>query len=113
MNKKIIFTLILSSIFASGCAHFHEVKGTETQSEIPAGTRVSIGSKEVKEGEKVDVFKRVCTTRGGGRRGHSKICRNDKLGEATVLKVLDEDSSIVQPDQGVVFEPGLVVEKRQ
>lgn len=110
-NKLVLSCLLLSSWFATGCAHMHAVQGIEKQSEIPDGIRVSIGSQEVKEGDKVDVLKQVCKSGGSGR-GRSKSCTDKKMGEAKVLKVLDHDSAIVEPDPGVILEAGMKVEKK-
>lgn len=93
-------------------AHTHSVQGTERKSEIPAGVRVAIGSSEINEGDKVDVFRSICKSISTGRRGVRKSCQDDKVGEARVLKVLDHDSAIVEPDQGLTMDTEMKVEKK-
>jgi hypothetical protein len=41
-----------------------------------------------------------------------KSCQDDKVGEARVLKVLDHDSAIVEPDQGLTMDTEMKVEKK-
>ncbi len=113
MLKKIgLLSLMLGAYMVSGCAHTHSVQGPEQKSEIPEGVRVAIGSTEVKEGEKVNVFRSVCKTVSRTRGGTTNSCRDDKVGEALVLKVLDHDAAIVQPDQGVTMDTNMKVEKQ-
>lgn len=114
MKTKIILLSILIGVFgASGCAHIHPVQGAEQKSEIPEGVRVSIGSSEVKEGEKVDVLRPVCKKVRRPRGGSKNSCKDQKVGEARILKVLDHDSAIVEPDQGLTMDTGMKVEKQR
>ncbi len=110
------FTTILlvaaTMILGAGCGHLHKVQGTETPSTIPEGVRVSIGSKEVKEGDKVDVMQSVCKQVSGPRVGTRNVCHSEKVGEAVVLKVLDHDSAIVQPQQTLIMDSKMSVEKQ-
>lgn len=110
LNTLAVATLAL--IFSAGCGHLHKVQGVETPSEIPEGIRVSIGSKEVKEGEKVDVLHSVCKQVSGGRAGTRNVCHSEKIGEALILKVLDHDSAIVKPDNGLTMDAKMTVEKK-
>jgi len=114
MKAKIVLLSVLTGAFwASGCAHTHSVQGPEQKSEIPEGVRVSIGSSEIKEGEKVDVLRSVCKKVRRPRRGSVNSCTDQKVGEARVLKVLDHDSAIVEPDQGLTMDTGMKVEKQR
>jgi hypothetical protein len=110
---KTILVVVSTMILGAGCGHLHKVQGTETPSTIPEGVRVSIGSKEVKEGDKVDVMQSVCKqVNAGPRVGTRNVCHNEKIGEAVVLKVLDHDSAIVQPQQGLTMDSKMRVEKQ-
>lgn len=111
---KFVFLLsMLSMSFAVGCAHSHSVQGVEKKSEIPEGIRVAIGSKEVNEGEILDVLKSKCKTILRARGGSSEKCVTEKVGEAVVLKILDHDSAIVEPRNNLKMEAGMSVEKRK
>lgn len=112
-RKMFVFGALAAGVGLAGCAtHDHKVEGAQARSEIPEGIRVGIGSKEVKEGDRVSVLRSECTERSSGRAGGSRTsCRDIKVGEALVLKVLDHDTAIVRPDLGVVMDSKLKVEK--
>lgn len=112
--KRGIFALalVLSGGSLIGCAHTHAVHGMQTKSEIPAGFRVGIGSTEIKEGDRVAVLKPECKETGGGRNGKTKFCLDKKVGEASVLKVLDHDSAIVAPEGTLTMDETMKVEKQ-
>ena len=108
------FSVLVLAGFAlglGGCAHSHKVQGHEAKSEIPEGFRVAIGSKEVKDGDRVRVFRSVCKQVTILRGASVNKCKDEKVGEALVLKVLDHDAAIVQPDEGVVMDTSMQVEK--
>ncbi|OQW53853.1 MAG: hypothetical protein A4S09_06450 [Proteobacteria bacterium SG_bin7] len=109
--KRKFFVLSLAFGFV-GCGHVHGVQGPVTKSEIPEGIQVGIGGQEVKPGDKVAIRKSVCkSVFKGGRIGRVNECSYEKIGEALVLKVLDHDSAIVKPDEGVKIEGDMLVEK--
>ncbi len=113
--KRSFLSLIVASIQigVAGCGHIHEVQGPVTKSETPEGIQVGIGGKEVKEGDRVIVVNSVCKlVFKGARAGKMNECHYEKTGEAVVLKVLDHDSAIVRPDDGVKIETGMTVEKK-
>ncbi len=101
-------------ILLSGCAHIHQVKSPQTDAEVSAsaGVRVEIGSNEVREGEKVDVLDRKChETRG--TRLREPTCHYVKVGEARVTRILDSESAIVTPENGMSMRPSMRVEKQK
>jgi hypothetical protein len=117
MNKggilkiKMLTTAVLLFL-STACAHSHPVEGPEKQSEIPEGIRVAMGGSELKEGERINVTKSECTKEFRGRQGNVKKCISKKIGEATVIKILDHDSAIVKPDDGVAMDKDTRVEKQ-
>ncbi|MBX2987783.1 MAG: hypothetical protein KF802_07775 [Bdellovibrionaceae bacterium] len=99
-----------------GCVHSaHKVDGPQEKAEIPAGVRVGIGGKEVKEGDTVSVFTTSChtTTMGEDRPRRKKECHDKQVGSALVLKILDHDSAIVSPQNGLVMDTSMKVEKQK
>lgn len=113
MKRKFFAFVVTGLVFGIvGCGHMHGVQGPVTKSEIPEGIQVGIGGKEVKPGDRVSVRKSVCkSVFKGGRVGRVNECSYEKVGEALVLKVLDHDSAIVKPDDGVKIEGDMTVEK--
>ncbi len=111
----VVFSLLTVSLATSACGHLpHKVVGNEPASTIPEGVRVRIGEKEVKEGERVNVFTTSCQkeytpSKGGTEKSH---CTRNKVGEAVVVKILDHDSAIVNPNPGLVMSTEMTVEKQ-
>tara|TARA_B110001454_G_scaffold122549_1_gene114421 strand:- start:16732 stop:17082 length:351 start_codon:yes stop_codon:yes gene_type:complete len=95
---KLVFLMLSVLAFNVGCAHYHKIMGTEQRSEIPEGVRVKIGSPEVKEGDSVDIFKKVCPK----RKSNAKIeqvdhsCDSVKVGTSKVIKILTKDTAIIE-----------------
>jgi hypothetical protein len=112
MKYKIILLMSLSLGAGVGCTHLHLVDGPISKTEMPSGIKVGIGSQEVKEGDKVVVIKSVCKTAARGRVGQINQCFFENSGEARVVSVLGIDSAIVQPDEGVILDSSMRVEKR-
>ncbi len=112
--KNVFLALVIAGFGFGviGCAHMHEVAGPVEKSEIPEGVKVGIGGKEVAEGEKVAVMKSVCKSVTRNRGGSFNQCHYAKVGEALVLKVLDHDSAIVRPDEGIKMDESMRVEKQ-
>jgi hypothetical protein len=112
--KELFVTLLIVGAGGSliGCAHVHSVGSPIAKSEIPEGIQVGIGGQEVSEGEKVAVMKSVCKKVTRNRGGSFNQCHYEKAGEALVLKVLDHDSAIVRPDEGLQMDSSMRVEKQ-
>lgn len=116
MNRKYLSLILPLLFFNVGCSHLaHKVDGPQEQSEIPAGIRVSVGGKEVKEGDTLTVFQTTChkTFIGDTRPRSTKECHDGPIGTAIVLKVLDHDSAIVTPQNGLVMNTSMRVEKQK
>lgn len=111
LKSSTLFFVFTGLVFQSGCAHLHPVDGAVAKSEIPEGFQVRIGGAEVAEGEKVTVLQPVCTRKARVRGGTINECKDVKAGEATVLKILDHDSAIVQPDGDFKMDRTMKVEK--
>lgn len=115
MNYKSKTLALIALLFSVGCAHSHQVSGPQEKAEIPAGIRVGIGGKEVKERDKVSVFITNCRRNIGSRRiqdGTLEQCTDKEVGTAIVLKVLDHDSAIVAPENDLVMNTSMKVEKQ-
>lgn len=112
-NVSLVVALFSASLLA-GCAH-STMRGSVAMKANDGEAHVCMGDKEVKAGDRVALFKNVCTgARSGGRIGDSAAptsCTKKKLGEGTVERALNEHYSVVKVDPGVQFEEGTVVEK--
>lgn len=111
-NISLVLILVGLGVGLAGCAHVHQVDGSIAKSEIPEGVRVGIGGQEVKEGDKVAIMKSACKMVNRPRTGVINQCHYTKVGEALVLKILDKDSSIVRPDEGITMDNSMQVEKQ-
>lgn len=110
--KQSLFISVMAVTFMSGCVHSHKVIGTQEPEQLPAGVKVQIGSKEIKEGQKVNVLTEVCTNKKRLRGGDIIECKSENRGEALVLKVLDHDLAIIEPLNGLVMDRSMKVEKQ-
>jgi hypothetical protein len=74
--------------------------------------QVCLGKGEVDAGDRVTLFRNVCTPTTGQRTQERVLCEKRESGKGTVQAVLNEHYSAVKVDPGVQFEEGTVVEKR-
>ncbi len=112
MNKMYAVTLIALAVASSGCAHSHIVEAEPSRTERPEGIKANIGGKEVREGDRLRVFTNLCRKQSGPRGISREVCRSSIIGEARVLKILDDDSSIVEPLNGLVMDSDMHVERK-
>lgn len=104
----------LAVLFAlAGCSHAL-MRGTVAMKVSDEEAHVCMGDNEVKAGDKVTLYKNVCTpTRMAGREADgSAACKKVRSGEGFVERTFNEHYSLVKVDPGVQFEEGTVVEKR-
>lgn len=111
--KKSVFILIPLFLLSVGCAHNHKVEGIHSTDEVPAGFKVSIGKAEISDGEVVDVFAPSCHIVVGGHGQKKKECHSKKVGQAKVLKVLDDKSAIIEPLNDLKLNSEMNVEKQK
>lgn len=111
---RIIITtiFILLSLINIGCAHYHKVEGVQERTEIPEGMRVKIGSKEVQEGDFVDVFKAKCTKKRMHRYDTDfNRCVYEKIGKTQVIKVLTSDTAVVSHPEDFIIDNDMYIER--
>lgn len=106
-SQMIIFSLAT----LVGCAH-STMRGSVAMKINDEEAHVCMGDKEVKAGDRVALFRNVCTgVRGGPKIGPSGTCEKKRIGAGTVERTLNEHYSLVKVDKGVQFEEGAIVEK--
>jgi hypothetical protein len=115
MKSISLVATVFSISMLAGCAH-STMRGSVAMKGNDEEAHVCLGDKEVKAGDRIALFKNVCTggKGGGGRSGEgggSGACKKVKLGEGTVERTLNEHYSVVKVDPGVQFEEGSIVEK--
>lgn len=115
MNLRKIFLLIaLFVLIITGCAHHSLMRGTVAMKISDTEAHVCINNFEVKEGERVTLFRNVCPTKGERlvlAQTTGIVCKKVQVGMGTVTKILNEHYSIVKFDTGVTFDEGSFIEK--
>lgn len=105
--------LLLGAIVGGvgSCSHLHPVVDTKPKLGVPNGVSVGIGSEEVKEGDKLIVYRSTCHD---GRAPARQLdgCRDREVGSAIVFKILSGNSAIVKPQSGLVMDRSMNVKKQ-
>jgi hypothetical protein len=74
---------------------------------------VCLGENEVKQGDKVALFRSDCTPVGTSNRAASPYgpaCKKIKVGEGEITQLLNEHYSVVKTSPSVALQEGLIVE---
>lgn len=109
--KAVLFLSAASAMFLTlGCATSPKNTCKASIAHSPTEYDVCIGDKQVQTGDRVAFFKERCS--GGGRSG-PKRCHKEKVGEASVLKTLDEHLSTVRLDSEFEITEQMTIEKKQ
>lgn len=115
MKAEIFLATAIVAIGTSGCAH-HAMRGSVAMKTSDSEAHVCLGKGEVKAGDRLTLYKNVCTTKGGGGRGeggnNGGSCQIKELGMGSVQTILNDHYSVVKFDQGVQFEEGTFVEMK-
>lgn len=108
--KAVLLTFAISF---SGCAH-SLMRGTVAMKTSNDEGHVCLGKGEVKTGDRVTIFKNVCTGKGAKEQfsGTTGSCEMEQKGMGTVKSIINDHYSVVKFDPGVSFEEGTMVEKR-
>ncbi|MGK5087348.1 hypothetical protein WDW86_07300 [Bdellovibrionota bacterium FG-2] len=74
---------------------------------------IGLGSNEVKVGDRVTILKNECQRPPAVWSGvkTDPLCSKVRIGEATILRSLNEDYSVAKVDPGVLFKEMMIVEK--
>ena len=108
-----LISLVSALVLGVGCMHLHKVETSPETQEFAGTVKVSIGGKEVKEGEKLKVYKSKCKTVYGGHIGKRQECKHVKAGDAEVVKILDSEFALAKPLNGLVIDSNMTVEKEE
>lgn len=114
MKIKNVAVIFLGTLVLSSCAHHSTMRGSVAMKTGDDTAHVCLGDKEVKIGDKVFVYKNVCTNNNVDRTTKSHLnvtCKKEKIGEGSILNVINEHYSEVKFDAGVPFTEGTIVEK--
>lgn len=107
MNYKILI-LSLGVFSLAGCATHSLMRGSVAMKVSDTEAHVCLGDKEVKVGDKVNIYKSECTQSAGSK---GTNCVKVKAGEGSVTQLLNEHYSVIKFDKGVEFKEGTIVEK--
>lgn len=113
MKTKNVLTVIITAIAFSSCAH-SVMRGTVAMKTSPDEAHVCLGQGEVKAGDRVDVYKNVCTGQGLNSQISTvtALCEKKLMGMGTVKEIINGHYSVVKFDSGVQFGEGTLVERR-
>ena len=111
MKVKAYLVLAATVVALSGCTH-SVMRGTVAMKTSDSEAHVCMGQGEVKAGDRVTLFRNVCTPPVSTRVPGRVLCEKREIGKGTVQEVLNEHYSVVKFDPGVQFEEGTFVEKR-
>ncbi|MBY0383723.1 hypothetical protein K2X05_01075 [bacterium] len=109
MKPTAIITISLLISGLSGCAH-SVMRGSVAMKISSNQAHVCIDKSEVKAGDRVSLFRNICTSKSV-ESGGSRSCEKHQIGMGTVKENISEHYSLVQFDEGVLFEEGSFVEK--
>ena len=101
----------LLGLFSVSCAHTHRVQVEEGTSQ-PSAVQVGIGSEEVKEGDRLDVIDYECKPVTMFRK-KKRMCKDVKVGQATITKVLGPQLALATPEPGLKLTKKMRVEKKE
>ncbi len=107
--KFTLFILLAMLFGVTGCGHLHKVSPDQPSS-VTEAVEFNIGSKEVKEGDILNIYDQSC--RKVRRPRNSEKCIDRKIGEGRVSKVIDENSSLVIPNDGIKIDKTMKVERK-
>lgn len=107
------FVAILFLLTLSACGHFHRVLEPKPTPLAPEGIKVKIGSKEVRAGDQVVVFKSICKSPSTTRGNAPQRCTQKTMGRAKVVEVLDEKTAVIEPIGEFKVDNSMNVEKEE
>ena len=108
--KKLIAIAVLATL--AGCSH-GTMRGSVVMKATDNEGHICMGDGEVKTGDRVALFRNICTGTHSSRAndGGDFSCTKKKLGEGVIERVLNSHYSVMKADSGVAFEEGVIVEK--
>jgi hypothetical protein len=109
--KKLGCFVMVCTMALSGCAH-NLKRGSVVMKIDEDEGYVCLGENEVKEGDKVALFKSECTPAGTSRTSSAYVapCKKIKIGEGEITKLLNEHYSVVMTAPNITMEEGTIVE---
>ncbi|MBO9665545.1 MAG: hypothetical protein J7501_01870 [Bdellovibrio sp.] len=100
----LIKTMIPAVLFSLSA--FASVQGKVTIKIDSTNAQVTLQGMSVKEGDKVTLIEKTC------QGPKVKLCRTDKVGTATVSRVINEKASEITVDGKAPLKEGLLIEKQ-
>ena len=114
MNKTLLFALLAAGLLAGCAPAVHRGSVAMKLSENEA--HICLGKGDVKEGDKITLFRNVCSkntqvgTKGSQIAGGPR-CELRRIGEGQIATLLNNHYSVASFGAGIQFEEGDIVEK--
>ncbi len=110
---RVFVTVVVVSLLTSCAAAVH--RGSIAMKINNNEAHVCLGKGEVVVGDKIKIFRNVCSTKGytGTKPGLSSrsFCVKKLIGSATITEVLNNHYSIAKIENSVEYREGDIVEK--
>ena len=102
MKKAAVLVLVLAfnSLAMAGVQ-----QGGVTLKIDSSNAQIDLGDHSVRMGDKVVLYKETC------QGPKVSLCKKEKVGTATVSKVLNEKASEIKTDGNMALEEGMIVER--
>ncbi len=114
-NRNYIYVAAIIALALQSCAHSSHTRGSVVLIHDESHGDVCLGSKDVKIGDTLSVFKSVCnsTKKIPARLGGQIVpsCEKVLVGKAKIAAVIDQHYSSVEVESGLKLQEGMIVEK--
>lgn len=110
MKAILFFATAGTMLLTLGCATSPKNQCKSSIAHSPTEYDVCIGDKQVQAGDRIAFFREKCSS---GGRGSPRRCHKEKVGEASVIKTLDEHLSTVKLDSEFELTEQMTIEKKQ
>ena len=100
--KPLLFLIVLI-----GQASMAAVQGKITIQIDSSKAQINLGNTKVRDADRVEIFEKTC------KGPKVELCKKEKIGEATVSKVLGQRAAEITLDNGIVVKEGYLVEVKK
>ncbi len=110
MKLYVLLAAVIGAPVLSSCASMPAKTCTAVVAHSQTEYDVCVSSNAIQPGSRVAFYKERCTI---ASRGNPRKCRNEKVGEGSVLKVLDDHLSTVKLDAPFEVTESMTIEPKK